>query len=129
LRILDLLRSEICNAVEASRIFVLPFARDFEVVTTSITSHLLHTFDDVRTVTPVPSVFVDVAIDDAKIVRVLPRGMVALAEFILHELGEYLGYSPPPLLERLIGDAQKIHQQRPILQKTLATATQPRCES
>jgi putative transposase len=40
-----------------------------------------------------------------------------------------LGYSPQPLLERLIEDAQKIHQQRPILQETLATATQPRCES
>ncbi len=51
------------------------------------------------------------------------------AQLILHELGEYLGYSPPPLLERLIEDAQKIHQQRPILQETLATATQPGCES
>jgi putative transposase len=51
------------------------------------------------------------------------------AQLILHELGEYLGYSPPPLLDRLIEDAQKIHQQRPILQETLATATQPRCES
>jgi putative transposase len=51
------------------------------------------------------------------------------AQLILHELGEYLGYSPPPLLERLIEDAQKIHQQRPILQETLATATQPRCEA
>jgi putative transposase len=51
------------------------------------------------------------------------------AQLILHELGEYLGYSPPPLLERLIEDAQKIHQTRPILQETLATATQPRCES
>ena len=51
------------------------------------------------------------------------------AQLILHELGEYLGYSPPPLLERLIEDAQKIHHQRPILQETLATATQPRCES
>jgi putative transposase len=50
------------------------------------------------------------------------------AQLILHELGEYLGYSPPPLLERLIEDAQKIHQQRTILQETLATATQPRCE-
>jgi len=50
------------------------------------------------------------------------------AQLILHELGEFLGYSPPPLLERLIEDAQKIHQQRPILQETLATATQPRCE-
>jgi len=34
---------------------------------------------------------------------------------ILQELGEYLGYSPPPLLERLIKDARKINQQRPIL--------------
>ena len=48
------------------------------------------------------------------------------AQLILHELGEHLGYSPPPLLERLIDDAQKIHQQRPILQERLATATQPR---
>jgi putative transposase len=51
------------------------------------------------------------------------------AQLILHELGEYLGYSPPPLLERLIEDAKKIRQQRPILQETLATATQPRCEA
>jgi len=51
------------------------------------------------------------------------------AQLILHELGEYLGYSPPPLLERLIEDAQKIHKQRPILQETLATATRPRCEA
>jgi hypothetical protein len=51
------------------------------------------------------------------------------AQLILQELGAYLGYSPPPLLERLIEDPQKIHKQRPILQETLATATQPRCES
>jgi putative transposase len=51
------------------------------------------------------------------------------AQVILHELGEYLGYSPPPLLERLIEDSQKIHQQRQTLQETLATATQPRCEA
>jgi len=51
------------------------------------------------------------------------------AQLILHELGEFLGYSPPPLLGRLIEDAQKIHKQRPILQGTLATATQPRCEA
>ncbi|ACV46222.1 MULTISPECIES: IS4 family transposase [Halomicrobium] len=51
------------------------------------------------------------------------------AQLILHEFGEYLGYSPPPLLERLIDDAQKIHQQRPILQETLSTVTQLRCES
>ena len=51
------------------------------------------------------------------------------AQLILSKLGEFLGYSPEPLLERLIEDAQKIHQQRPILQETLTTATQPRCES
>ena len=51
------------------------------------------------------------------------------AQLLLHELGEYLGYSPPPLLERLTEDAQKIHQQRPILQEMLATATQPRTEA
>jgi len=57
------------------------------------------------------------------------RAFRSNAQLILHELGEYLGYSPPPLLERLIEDAQKIHQHRPIFQETLATATQPRCES
>jgi putative transposase len=51
------------------------------------------------------------------------------AQLILENLGEFLGYSPPPLLERLIEDVQKIHQQRPILQETLATAIQPRCEA
>jgi IS4 transposase len=50
------------------------------------------------------------------------------AQLLLHELGEYLGYSPPPMLERLIEDAQKIHQQRRILQEKLATTTQPRGE-
>jgi len=66
--------------------------------------------------------------------RLLPTGAWAAtfrsrAQPILHELGKYLGYSPPPLSERLIEGAQKIHQQRPILQETLATTTQPRCES
>ncbi len=51
------------------------------------------------------------------------------AQLILHELGEHLCYSLPPLLERLIDDAQKIHKQRPILQERLATATQPRTEA
>jgi hypothetical protein len=51
------------------------------------------------------------------------------AQLLLYELGEYLGYSPPPLLERLIEEAQKIHQQRSILQERLATATQPRGEA
>ena len=31
------------------------------------------------------------------------------AQLTLHELGEFLGYSPSPLLERLIEGAQKIH--------------------
>lgn len=51
------------------------------------------------------------------------------AQLILHEFGKYLGYSAPPWLKRLIEEAEKIHQPRPILRETLATATQPRCES
>lgn len=47
---------------------------------------------------------------------------------LIHELGEYIGYSPLSLLERLIKDAWKIYKQRLILQETLATATQPRFE-
>lgn len=39
--------------------------------------------------------------------------MIPQLEF--HELGECLGYSPPPLLKRLIEDTQKIHKHRPIL--------------
>ncbi|NLV12164.1 IS4 family transposase [Haloarcula argentinensis] len=46
------------------------------------------------------------------------------AQLILKELSQHLGYSPPPLLERMAEDAQKIHQERPILQERLATATQ-----
>ena len=48
------------------------------------------------------------------------------AQLILDRLRQFLGYSPPPLLDRLIEDAQKIHQQRPILQERLATVIQPR---
>ena len=33
------------------------------------------------------------------------------------DAGDYPGYSPPPLLNRLIEDAQKIHKQRPSLRK------------
>ena len=47
------------------------------------------------------------------------------AQRILKRLSNYLGYSPPPLLERMVADAQKIHQQRPILQERFATAVQP----
>ena len=36
-------------------------------------------------------------------------------QLILRDLSQYLGYSPPPLLERMAEDAQKIHQERPIL--------------
>jgi IS4 transposase len=46
------------------------------------------------------------------------------AQLILQDLSQHLGYSPPPLLERMAEDAQKIHQERPILQEQLATATQ-----
>ena len=46
------------------------------------------------------------------------------AQLILHDLSQHLGYSPPPLLERMAEDAQKIHQERSILQERLATATQ-----
>jgi putative transposase len=45
------------------------------------------------------------------------------AQPILDELGQYPGYSPSPLLERLVEDGQKIHKHRPIQQETLATAT------
>jgi len=45
------------------------------------------------------------------------------AQLILQKLSEHLGYSPPSLLERMAEDAQKIHQERPILQEKLATAT------
>jgi len=51
------------------------------------------------------------------------------AQIILHELREYLVYSPPPLLERLIVDAQKIHKHRPILQEQLATTIQLTAEA
>ena len=37
------------------------------------------------------------------------------AQLMLDDLGDSLGYLPPPLLERLIEDAQKIRRQRPIL--------------
>ena len=50
------------------------------------------------------------------------------AQLILYEPGEYLGYSAPPLLERLIEDGQKIHQQRLIFKETLAPVTQAGCE-
>ena len=33
---------------------------------------------------------------------------------ILKRFSDYLGYSPPPLLDRMIADAQKTHQERPI---------------
>jgi len=50
-------------------------------------------------------------------------------QLILHKPSEYLGYSPPPLLEWLIEVDRKIHKRQPILQETLATATQPRCKT
>lgn len=48
------------------------------------------------------------------------------AQLILDRLRQFLGYSPPPLLDRLIEDARKIHQQRLVLQERLATSIQPR---
>ncbi|THE65840.1 IS4 family transposase [Salinadaptatus halalkaliphilus] len=51
------------------------------------------------------------------------------AQLILYRLSDYLGYSPPPLLDRLIADAQKIHKQRPVLQEQLATALKPAAEA
>ena len=45
------------------------------------------------------------------------------AQLILHELSQHLGYTPPPLIDRMAEDGQKIHQERPILQERLATAT------
>ena len=32
------------------------------------------------------------------------------AQLVLHEPGVHLAYTPPPLLERLIEDAQEVHQ-------------------
>jgi putative transposase len=62
----------------------------------------------------------------------VPRGerreIRSYARLILHELAASFGYSPLPLLGWLIEDAQTIHKQRPILQETLATATQLKCE-
>ena len=46
------------------------------------------------------------------------------AQQILKRLSNYFGYSPPPLLERMAADAQKIHQQRSVLEKRFVTATQ-----
>jgi len=45
------------------------------------------------------------------------------------KLSEFLGFSPPPLLDRLIEDAQKITSDDQSYKETLATATQPRCEA
>ena len=50
------------------------------------------------------------------------------AQLILHELSQHLGYSPPPLLERMAEDAQKIHKRRLILHERLATTTQRTAE-
>jgi len=45
------------------------------------------------------------------------------AQPFLHELSQYLGYTPPPLIDQMAEDAQKIHQERSIFQERLATAT------
>ncbi|WP_281259905.1 IS4 family transposase [Halalkaliarchaeum desulfuricum] len=51
------------------------------------------------------------------------------AQLLLYRLGDYLGYSPPPLLDRLVKEAQKIHQERQTLQEELVTAMQPTAEA
>jgi len=51
------------------------------------------------------------------------------ARLILRELREYLAHSPPPLLGRLIEDAQRIHKQQPILREQLATTIQLAAEA
>ena len=40
----------------------------------------------------------------------------SLAKLILYELRQHLGYSPPPLIEQMGEDTQKMHQDRPVLQ-------------
>ncbi len=51
------------------------------------------------------------------------------AQLLLYRLGDYLGYSPPPLLKRLVEESQKIHQERQILQEELVTVMQPAAEA
>ena len=48
------------------------------------------------------------------------------ARLILNRIRQFLGYSPPPLMDLLIKDAQKVHRQRLVLQERLATGIQPR---
>jgi hypothetical protein len=43
---------------------------------------------------------------------------------ILNELSQHLGYTLPLLIDRRAEDAQKIHQERPILWERLAIITQ-----
>jgi hypothetical protein len=47
------------------------------------------------------------------------------AQLILHRLDEYLGYSPPPLLDRLIADAQKIHRLSRRIPRPLRSGRKP----
>ena len=51
------------------------------------------------------------------------------AQLLLCRLGDYLGYSPPPMLDRLVEEAQKIHQERQILQEELVTVMQTYSDS
>jgi hypothetical protein len=46
------------------------------------------------------------------------------AQLILYELSQHIGYTPPPLMDRMAEDGQKIHYERLIPQERLATATQ-----
>lgn len=68
-------------------------------------------------------------IEHAEVAAVVPLERWAVtfrshAQLILDPLRQFLGYLPPPLLDRLIENAQQIHQQRPFLQERLATVIQ-----
>ena len=47
------------------------------------------------------------------------------AQLLLYRLGDCLRYSPPPLVDRFVEEAQKIHKERQILQEELASVMEP----
>lgn len=57
------------------------------------------------------------------------RDRKVATQLVLHELMGYFRCSPPPLLVWLIENAQKIHEERPIVQERLATTVQPTAEA
>jgi hypothetical protein len=78
--VFDLLWPKIRLTVKPSCIFVLPLTRDFEVITLSIAGYRLYAFDDRCSVTLVSSVFVDVEVHDAEVMRILAGRMVAFSK-------------------------------------------------